>query len=102
MPIRTKAVTVNLQKLLDLTDPVIAARFLGLVPAMVNEDFHAVLKAGGVPLSQAFGGYAAKAGCEGLLIPSRTNLEHSNLVVYPAKLVRTSYMRIYKKEKNPP
>jgi RES domain-containing protein len=86
---------VNLQQLLDLTNPGIRRRLGFTLAEMLDEDWLAIQDEGDESWTQAAGRGASMAGFEGLLVPSaRDRPQGINVVIFPGKLRTGSTIRI--------
>jgi RES domain-containing protein len=94
---------IRLRHMLDLTDSRIR-RFLGFTVAdLVGEDWSGIQQAGEESWTQAIGRGAARAGFEGLLVPSARHAPGRNVVIFPQKLrVGSSVAAIAPEELPPP
>jgi RES domain-containing protein len=88
------AVAVRLDRLLDLTDPAVAAGIPLPVTELLAEDWRALMAGRKEPGSQAVGRAAYAAGIQGLAVPSKPALAGVNLLVFPENLTRRCRLEV--------
>jgi RES domain-containing protein len=102
MPLVLVALDIDLERVIDLT----ARAFwesAGLLRAQVlRESWEDVQDQGAEAVSQCLGRLAFEGDMQGILVPSARVRRALNVVVFPAKLGRTSVLRVRKIEKLPP
>jgi RES domain-containing protein len=100
MPLVMVAVNVNLERLLDLTLPVVRRALRVSFKAMLEEDWEGHQQRGTEALTQAVARLARELGIQALLVPSARLKGKRNLVIFPDKLPSGS-LKIHNVEKLP-
>jgi RES domain-containing protein len=95
-------VKLTLQKVLDLTEPMILRRLGVTRELLTHEDWRAIQDAGGESRTQVIGRAAFHAGFEGLIVPSARWETGNNVVIFPDKLLRNSSIEPNSPDELPP
>lgn len=89
-----KAIEVNLHRVIDLRTGSIRTSIGVSRERMVECNWEADNTNGSIALTQAIGQAAAKAGFEGLIVPSAVATEHENLAIFVQNLRKGSSIAV--------
>ena len=99
MPRTFVAIEVKLKKVLDLRDGKIRQRLQISETQMLTVDWRNEVKSGLEPITQRLGQAAHATGWEGLIVPSATDAQGHNLLIFPDRLDATSVVRLLNADK---
>jgi RES domain-containing protein len=88
------AVRVNIERILDLTDPAIGADFPIPISELLAEDWRALIAKDVEPASQAVGWATFAAGFQGVRVPSKPDPTGTNLLIFPELLVKGNQLEV--------
>ena len=94
MPKVVVAVAVKLKYVLDLTDEALIDLLPESPSSLLAEDWRALMLRGEMSASQAMSQAAFYAGFQGLLVPSKTDPNGVNLLVYPDRLTKKCSIKV--------
>jgi RES domain-containing protein len=94
MPKVMVAVWVEVEKVIDLTNPVLQKDFRESMTNLLAEDWRAVTARGDQSATQAIGRAAFASGLQGLLVRSKPNPNGVNLAIYPTRLTARSRLEV--------
>ena len=95
-------VTLNVKRVLDLTDGRIRRKLGFSLAELIDEDWHTIQTGGEESWTQAIGRGAKTVGFEGLLTPSARNQKGKNVVIFPGNLGSTSTIELISRDELPP
>ena len=84
------AVQVDIDRVLDFTNDFIADTLPATLATVMLEDWRAIMSRGAEATSQAMGWAVFAAGFQGMLVPSKTDPNGINLLVFPDSLGKTN------------
>ena len=88
------AVLVEVEGVIDLTDPVLQKDFPETIANLMTEDWRAIMERGDESTTQAIGRAAFASGLQGLIAPSKPQPNGVNLVVFPTRLTARSGLEV--------
>jgi RES domain-containing protein len=94
MPRVIVAVRATLGAVLDFTADEVAAALPEPMNSLLAEDWRAIMSRGNEATTQAMGRAAFGAGLEGLLVPSKPDATHVNLMVFPRCFAKSSKLEV--------
>lgn len=86
--------SVNLGKVLELTDSTVLDAIGFSLEDLTDEDWRSIQSGGEESWTQAIGRGSAQAGFEALIVPSAQNEDGRNIVIFPQRLAKTSEIRV--------
>lgn len=95
-------ITVNVKRVLDLTDHRIRRKLRFSLSQLIHEDWQAIQTGGGESWTQTIGRGAKIAGFEALLAPSARDRNGKNVVIFPENVDRKSKVELMAKSELPP
>jgi RES domain-containing protein len=101
LPLTLVAISVRLQRLIDLTDDHVLGELNLTRQNLLRCRWRESMDKRREALTQAVGRIAFEAGLEGLLVPSAQVRKSKNLVVFPENLHKHSYLKIQNLDKLP-
>ncbi|HWL10406.1 MAG TPA: RES family NAD+ phosphorylase [Planctomicrobium sp.] len=101
MPRVFVSLTVQLSKVIDLTDGAIRQRLQISEDSLMNLDWRKQASQGTIPLPQLLGRAAQLAGLEGLQVPSSAMKGGKNLVIFPENLASSSTFAVDRADELP-
>ncbi len=100
-PLVLVGIRIRLQRILDLTDGKMRQHLGVSEERMLDADWQTAQAKNGEGLTQAIGRLAWEANVEGLLVSSARLKKEKNLVVFPNRLYKPSYLTIVNRHELP-
>jgi RES domain-containing protein len=88
------AVSVRIERLLDLTNPTLTRGLPVAMSELIAQDWRALLSRNRESASQTVGWAAYAAGFQGLKVPSKLDPNGANVLVFPETLTKTCRLEV--------